>query len=87
MGKCSNCGAKILYNKFKMYRDKVLCNKCYDTRLERKKAKKKAAKELKAKEVENVAKNFGYNDYQIAEQEKAAKVKEAETDDDGSSKL
>lgn len=40
MGKCSNCGKKIEYNKFKWYRGKVLCYDCYDTRLERKKAKK-----------------------------------------------
>lgn len=46
MGKCSVCGKKIEYNKYKMYRDKVLCPECYDTRLERKAAKKA---ELKAK--------------------------------------
>ena len=40
MGKCSNCRKKILYNKYKMYRGKVLCPECYDTRLERKAAKK-----------------------------------------------
>jgi len=83
IGKCSNCGKKIQYNKFKMYRDKVLCYECYDTRLERKKAKKKAKKELEAKEVENVANNLGYNDFKIEEQEKA---KEDEPND-GSSDL
>jgi len=46
MGKCSNCGKKIEYNKFKWYRGKILCYECYDTRLERKKAKKEAAKRL-----------------------------------------
>ena len=40
MGKCSNCGKKILYNKYRMYRGKVLCPECYDTRLERKAAKR-----------------------------------------------
>jgi len=40
MGKCSECGKKILYNKYKMYRGKVLCPECYNTRLERKAAKK-----------------------------------------------
>lgn len=43
MGKCNNCGKKIEYNKFKHYRGKVLCYECYDTRLERKRAKKQAA--------------------------------------------
>lgn len=42
MGKCNLCGKKIEYNKFKRYRGKVLCYACYDTRLERKKAKKEA---------------------------------------------
>jgi len=45
MGKCSNCGKKIKYNQFKIYRDKILCYDCYDTRLERKKTKRKAAEE------------------------------------------
>lgn len=40
MGKCSICGKEILYNKYKMYRGKVLCQECYSTRLERKKAAK-----------------------------------------------
>lgn len=40
MGKCNNCGKKIEYNRYKMYRGKVLCPECYDTRLERKAAKK-----------------------------------------------
>jgi len=44
MGKCSICKKKILYNKYKMYRGKVLCPECYDTRLERKAAKKAEAK-------------------------------------------
>ena len=45
MGKCDRCGKKIEYNKFKRYRKKILCYECYDTRLERKKAKKDAAEE------------------------------------------
>jgi len=40
MGKCSECGKKIEYNKYKMYRGKVLCLECFSTRLERKAAKK-----------------------------------------------
>jgi len=40
MGKCSVCGKKIMYNKYKMYRGKVLCPGCYDTRLERKAAER-----------------------------------------------
>jgi len=40
MGNCENCKEKILYNKYKRYRGKILCPKCYDTRLERKAAKK-----------------------------------------------
>jgi uncharacterized Zn finger protein (UPF0148 family) len=32
MGKCTKCGAKILYNKFKVYRGKVYCYKCYADR-------------------------------------------------------
>jgi len=51
MGKCSNCGKKIRYNKFKRYRDKILCYDCYDTRLERKRAKRKAAEEKVAKDM------------------------------------
>lgn len=39
MGKCSVCKKKILYNKYKMYRGKILCMECYSTRLERKAAK------------------------------------------------
>jgi len=44
MGSCSNCKKKILYNKYKRYRKQILCRECYDTRLERKKAKKQALK-------------------------------------------
>ena len=51
MGKCSVCGKKILYNKYKMYRGKVLCQECYNTRLERKAAaiaeRKRKAEEIK----------------------------------------
>ena len=50
MGKCSECGKKILYNKYKMYRGEVLCPECYDSRLERKAAKKAERKRL-AKEA------------------------------------
>ena len=50
MGKCSVCGKKILYNKYKMYRGKVLCPECYSTRLERK-AARKAELKRKAEEV------------------------------------
>jgi len=49
MVKCSVCGKKIEYNKFKRYRGKIQCRDCYDKRLERKKAKKEAA-EAKIKE-------------------------------------
>ena len=44
MGKCDNCGKKILYNKYKRYRKQILCRECYDTRLERKKAAKEVLK-------------------------------------------
>jgi len=40
MGQCSICKKKILYNKYKMYRGKVLCSECYSTRLKRKAAKR-----------------------------------------------
>lgn len=40
MGKCDNCEKKILYNKYKRYRKQILCIECYNTRLERKAAKK-----------------------------------------------
>ena len=53
MGKCNVCGKKILYNKYKMYRGKVLCPECYDTRLERKAAKRAEAK-ARAEEVKIV---------------------------------
>lgn len=59
MGKCSNCGKKIQYNQFKWYRDKILCYDCYDTRLERKKAKKKAAeKKVKEEKIEDTVENI-----------------------------
>lgn len=60
MGKCDKCGKKIEYNKFKRYRKKILCYECYDTRLERKKAKKEAA-ELAAKdekELNSITEDF-----------------------------
>jgi len=67
MGKCSNCGKKIEYNKFKWYRRKILCYNCYNTRLERKKVKKEAAeqkvKEDKKKFVEKLKKDFANNEY------------------------
>lgn len=50
MGKCSECGKKILYNKYKMYRGKILCLECYSTRLDRKTAEK-AIRKAKAEEV------------------------------------
>lgn len=53
MGKCSVCGKKIQYNQYKMYRGKVLCPECYDTRLERK-AAKKAELKMKAEAVKIV---------------------------------
>lgn len=66
MGKCSECGKRIQYNKFKRYRGKILCydkktkTGCYATRLERKKAKKEAAEkkieEDKAKVIEDIKK-------------------------------
>ena len=46
MGTCNNCKKKIMYNKYKRYRGKILCVECYNTRLERKAAKKA---EIKAK--------------------------------------
>jgi len=46
MGSCLNCGKKILYNSYKRYRGKVLCPECYNTRLERKEAKKVELKKL-----------------------------------------
>ena len=53
MGSCNNCKKKILYNKYKRYRNKILCPECYDTRLERK-AAKKAALKMKAEAVKIV---------------------------------
>lgn len=44
MGKCSVCKKKIMYNKYKMYRGKILCPECYNTRLDRKAAKKAEVK-------------------------------------------
>ena len=66
MGKCSNCGEKIRYNKFKMYRGKILCPDCYATRLERKKQKKlDAENNLKEMNITDEVKN--YDTYQIPE--------------------
>jgi len=45
MGKCDNCKKEIQYNRFKRYRKQILCYECYDTRLERKAAKKKKREE------------------------------------------
>jgi len=50
MGKCNNCGKKIQYNKYKRYRKQILCQACYDTRLDRK-AEKKSRRTRKAKDV------------------------------------
>lgn len=62
MGKCSNCKKKIEYNKFKMYRGKILCYNCYATRLERKKAKALAAEQnLENMNADDEAKKYGYN--------------------------
>jgi len=58
MGKCSNCGKKIKYNKFKRYRGKILCYACYDTRLERKKAKKEEAAKTIAEPTEEEKEEF-----------------------------
>jgi len=72
MGKCDNCGKKILYNKFKRYRGTVLCYECYDTRLERKRAKKEAAKKkLEQEDIAKVAKDYGLSDEKLDE----AKIK------------
>ncbi|GAG61769.1 unnamed protein product [marine sediment metagenome] len=77
MGKCSECGKKIEYNKYKMYRGKVLCLECYSTRLKRKaeaKAERKRQAELvkiatpsrktkkKAKKSYDIPKFYGGDD-------------------------
>ena len=60
MGKCSNCGVKIQYNKFKMYRGKVLCYECYGTRLARKKQKKlEAEAKLAVEDIKKTSEEFG----------------------------
>jgi len=53
MGKCNNCKRKILYNKYKMYRGKVLCPECYSTRLVRK-AEERAERNRQAELVKIV---------------------------------
>jgi len=53
MGKCNNCKRKILYNKYKMYRGKVLCPECYGTRLVRK-AEERAERNRQAELVKIV---------------------------------
>lgn len=59
MGKCSNCGKEIQYNQFKWYRDKILCYECYDTRLERKKAKKtRAEAHMKEEDVSKTIEDY-----------------------------
>lgn len=75
MAKCSNCGAKIEYNQFHWYRGKVLCYKCYDTRLERKKAKK-AEKEMMEKAIDpnaSIEEELVKESLKIIEQEKKEK--------------
>ena len=32
MANCNNCGKKIKYNKFKRWRNKILCYECYKIR-------------------------------------------------------
>ena len=54
MAKCHECKTKIEYNHYHMYRGKVLCYDCYDTRLERKKAKKEAAEQKVAEDAIDV---------------------------------
>jgi len=78
MGECSNCKKKIEYNKFKRYRGKILCYNCYDTRLERKKAKRIAAeleKTVKEKEIDVSALTKDYSPF-----EEAKKTEEEVTD-------
>ena len=66
MGKCSNCGEKIRYNKFKMYRGKILCPDCYATRLERKKQNKlDAENNLKEMNITDEVKK--YDVYPVSE--------------------
>jgi len=81
MGKCDNCGKKIRYNQYKRYRDKILCYDCYDTRLERKRAKRKAAEEKVIKDQERKKDEkiedsnphgYNYNPLENAEKEKDA---------------
>jgi len=55
MGKCSKCGNKIEYNRFKIYKDKKYCLKC-SAAVKLKRKRRKKAKELvepaeKAKEA------------------------------------
>lgn len=74
MGKCSKCGKRIRYNQFKRYRGKILCYECYDTRLERKKARQEKA-EKKLEEDKAKMDNYDFGDL----------TNTGETDDDGKS--
>lgn len=53
MAICNVCKEKIMYNKYKRYRKKILCLKCYATRLDRKAAKKVEVK-VRAKAIKIV---------------------------------
>lgn len=44
MGKCSKCGNKIEYNRFKIYKEKVYCPTCYQEIKPKRKPRKKSKK-------------------------------------------
>lgn len=46
MAKCSKCGEKIEYNRFKTYNGKIYCNECYNKIKEEKREKRKKARKV-----------------------------------------
>lgn len=73
------CKKRIEYNRYKRYRDKILCLECYATRLERKKAKKEKAEKKVAKDT---LKNEKTGDNMPVDEEKAEGQKDAPATED-----
>lgn len=88
MGKCSKCGKKILYNKYVIFKGRVLCNPCNIARLlkettdkEKAKADRAAKKLLKpSKKAKKAAEKMGIDiePAELKEDNDNEKAKDAE---------
>jgi len=53
MGKCSKCGKKIEYNRFKVYKKAIYCPGCYKIVKPKRKRAPRRKKKIKVEEAEN----------------------------------